>query len=391
MKGKHKNILAHGAAWVFREQLRMRLASLVDWSPLHDPEPGCTAIIGMCSRLPFALDANLRCLYAARWSQLRRIVIAVDATREAFPHVDEQRLRSLYPELDIDVVYYSERQSAVAEKLKLPFVYSWMSWCIALARVRTRDVLIHDYDALVFGTTLAERHAEFVRSGAKMQGVSWYRVNGIEPEDRLATTFEAFADVAWLRSLPPISLFNKIGLKDGRSVDYDTTLAIQDKLLAPQQRTCVPMNLDELVHPSQMIHQYTMFRKLPGQPLPSYSMPMLPFFSYLAGGEQALQRATASLRTAQRDAVDLAGDGTRMNLAQVQALQVDWLLKQMVQALLALRVAPDRRLVDYGSALYDHIRTPADMQWVGDFTSAQRQWIDRARTTDATMARPLMN
>ena len=47
----------------------------------------------------------------------------------------------------------------------------------------------------------------------------------------------------------------------------------------------------------------------------------------------ALPRASASLNSGERDAVDLAGDGTRMNLAQLGTGQVDWLLKQMLQAM----------------------------------------------------------
>ena len=382
MQGKYRNIAVHCAAWLLREFTRGRLARLVRWSPLIEPEPGCTAIIGMCSRLPYALDANLRCLYAARWPELRRVVIVIDATRVTFPHVDEQRLRAIYPEFGIDVLHYSSKQAGVAERLKLPFVYAWLSWCIALANVRTRHLLIHDYDALVFGATLADRYKEFVHSNAKVQGVSWYQANGINPEDKLATTFEAIADTAWLRSLTPVSLFNKIGIKDGRSVDYDITLYAQDRRLTPEQRTCVPMSLEGLVHPSQMIHQYTMFRRNPGKPLPSFSMPMLPFFSYLAGNAHALARAAASLREAALDAIDLAGDGTPMNLAQLGTAQVDWLLKQMVQASMALGMLPDRGLYEYGTALYEHVRASAELHWRGDFTGTQREWIARARLGD---------
>ena len=373
MQGKHSSILKHTAAWLYREKVRHQLSSLVSWSPLADPEPGCTAIIGMCSRLPRVLGANLRCLIAARWPELRRIVIAVDATREAFP-LDAAELMATYPGIEIEVVHYSDAQSRYAEDIKLPFVYSWMSWSIALARVRTRDVLIHDYDALVFGETLRRRYEEFVRSRAMIQGVSWYAVNGLKPDDHLATTFEAFANVPWLRGLPPVSLFNKIGIKDGRSIDYDTTLYIQDRLLRPEQRTCMPMDLDELVHPSQMIHQYTMFRKFPGRPLPSFSMPMLPLFASLSGRPQAFDEATRSLQSAPRDAVDLAGDGTPMNLQHLGVPQVDWTLKQMIQAALLLQLPPNPALMNYGKALYDHVGATAD-QREGDFTPRQREWM----------------
>jgi len=373
MQGKHSSIIKHGAAWLYRERVRHQLSSLVSWSPLTEPASGCTAIIGMCSRLPQVLGANLRCLVAARWPELQRIVIAVDATREAFP-LAEADLLAMAPGLEIKVVHYSEEQSRYAENVKLPFVYSWMSWSIALAEVRTRDVLIHDYDALVFGDTLRSRYMEFLRSGATIQGVSWYAVNGLAAEDRLVTTFEAFVQTSWLRSLPPVSLFNKIGIKDGRSIDYDTTLHIQDRLLRPEQRTCMPMNLDELVHPSQMIHQYTMFRKFPGQPLPSFSMPMLPLFATLSGNVDAFDKAILSLGSALRDAVDLAGDGTHMNLQQLGIPQVAWTLKQMIQAAMMLGMPPNPALMNYGKALYDHVGAPQD-QRQGDFTEPQREWI----------------
>ena len=377
MQGKHKSFIKHSAAWLYRENLRRKIAPLVTWNPIREPEPGCTAIIGMCSRLPSVLGANLRCLVAARWPELRRIIIAVDATQTAFP-LDARALMADCGDVEIEVVHYSDKQSAVAEHLKLPFVYAWMSWCLALARVRTRDVLIHDYDALVFGSTLRSRYDEFARSGAMMQGVSWYGVNGLTAEDRLATTFEAFVNVPWLRGLEPIALFNKIGMKAGRSIDYDTTLYIQDRLLSAKERTCMPMAQAELVHPSQMIHQYTMFRKMPGAPLPSFSMPMLPLFASLAGDDGALAAAAGSLRNAPRDAVDLAGDGTRMNLQFLGRPEVDWTLKQMVQAMLALGAAPSRQLLDYGDALYAHVGVPLADHWKGDFTDDQRDWIRRS-------------
>jgi len=379
MQGKYTNLVRYSAAWLHREVLRARLARVVQWSPLTEPEAGCTAIIGMCSRLPHVLEANLRCLYAARWDQLRRIVITVDATEEAFPSLDVGKLRLNYPGIDIDVLYYSSKQSATAELHKLPYVYSWMSWCIALAEVRTRDVLIHDYDALVLGTALADRHREYCRTNVKYQGVKWYMSNGIVPEDRLGTTFEAFADAVWLRSFAPVLLFNKVGMKGRRSVDYDTALYLQDRFLTLDERGRVPMSKESLVHPSQMIHQYTMFRRQPGQQLPSFSMPMLPYFEFLAGNRDALRRATKSLLSDPRDAVDLANDGTRMNLSELIKRQVDWQLKEMIQGLLGLNIPPDRSLMEYGTALYQHLGVPPEQQWEGDFTEEQLAWMRDAR------------
>lgn len=379
MQGKYSNYIQYAIAWLAREQLRSRLTGVVEWDPLRKAEPGCTVVIGMCSRLPDVIIANLRCVAASRWPDLKALIVTVDSTALRSGEAIEQAARQLLPDLKVEFFYYSKEQSSLAERLKLPYVYSWLSWCLAIRGVRTEHLLIHDYDALILGTTLEQRYAEFRRSNSKVQGISWYSVNGAEPADRLATTFEQFCDVAWLRSLRPLDLFNKIRLKNQRSIDFDTTLDAQDRLLSESERQVVPMNQDELVHPSQMIHQYTMFRRHPARALPCFSMPMIPFFSHLGGATRAISQATDALESSPHTDVDLFGDGTRVNLHQLDVLQTDWALKQMVQASLKLSIAPHHELYAYGIALYRSARAPEAMYWKGDFTAAQRAWIEAAR------------
>ena len=374
MQGKYRNRGTLAAFWTWRELLRWRLRSMVKWEPLKAAGPGCTVVIGMCSRLPDVLGANLRCLAASRWSDLRALIIAVDATRtRAFDEI-EANARSYFPEVPVAFVYYSKEQSAFAERLKLPFVYSWMSWCLAIAKVQTRHLLIHDYDALIVGPALGARYDEFCHSEAKVQGIRWYDGNGILPEDRLCTTFELFCDVEWFRSMPPLSHFNKVSLRGDRSVDYDTTLWVQARL-AEDQRQIIPMDLNELVHPSQMIHQYTMFRRLGPVPLPCFSMPMIPFFSALGGRTDAITRATQALDSMPASNIELFSDGNHLNLERLDVAQVDWAIKQMVQTSLRLAIPPPRDFYAYGSALYKAARAPEALHWVGDFTDAQRAWI----------------
>jgi hypothetical protein len=382
MRGKHKNLLVHALAGFYRERLRWKIARLVAWQPLQHAEPGCTAIIGLSSRLPHVLGANMRCLYKSRWPELKRVLVTVDSTEEMFPREALRESIEAYPELQIEVLYYSPLQSAMAEQLKLPYVYSWLSWCIALSRVSTEHVLIHDYDALILGRTLEARYKRFVASDAKVQGIAWYKTNGIEPDDHLATTFEAFFDTKWLRSLRPVQLFNKLRLVNGRSIDFDTTLDAQLMLLKRSERTIVPMALDELVHPSQMIHQYTMFRRDPGKALPCGSIPMIPFFAFLGGNDEMLLHATQLLESGQGKDIDFLKDGTRINLTQLDLAMVDWQLKQMIQACLGLQIPPDSRIYRYGSALYRMIHTAEPDIWKGDFTALQRAWIDSASRAD---------
>ena len=358
---------------------------MVAWQPLRQPIPGCTAIIGVCSQLPDVLLANLRCLHASRWPELKSVVLAVDCQRSDFPPEIESRVRELYPDLQTRFVFYSARQAAMAESLKLPFVYSWLSWSIALATVETEDVLIHDYDALILGPTLQARYRQFVADktsvAAKVQGISWYKGNGVLESDRLATTFEAFFDAVWMRSLQPIDLFHHLRVVADRSIDFDTTLEAQMRLLTPSQRTIMPMPLEQLVHPSQMIHQYTMFRRAPGRPQPCGSTVMIPFFVELGGREGAIAHATAALETEPRESCRFIQHGPPINLTQLDVAMIDWLLKQMVQVCLAIPTPAATQLYRYGVALYRIVAAQPEQVWRGDFTPEQRAWIDEASST----------
>ena len=70
-------------------------------------------------------------------------------------------------------------------------------------------------------------------------------------------------------SFRPIRLFNKVKSHAGRFVDYDIILDIQHNETTDSERGIVPMPPEDFVHPSQMVHQYTMFRRFPwrGTPL----------------------------------------------------------------------------------------------------------------------------
>lgn len=381
MQGKHRNPLLHAAAWSKSWRLRRRLSGLVQWEPMDQPLSGCTVIIGMCSRLPHVLTANLRCLAKSRWTELRAVVVAVDATDLVDRQAIERRAQQLFSDIPVQFTYYSKHQSRVADDIRLPCPYAWLSWCIALREVKTQHTLIHDYDALILGKTLQERYKTFCTSNAKVQGITWYATNGVEPSDRLATTFEQFCDSQWLRSLHPLELFNVLRIKNGRSIHYDITLDVQERLLDRGDRQIMPMNADELVHPSQMIHQYTMFGKYPARSLPCSAMPMIPFFSFLGGDDRAFDRAVGALRHDDYRDVDLFGDGTRVNLSELDVAAVDWSCKQMVQAALKLGVEPNPSIYAYGVALYGCAKASAADLWAGDFTSQQRQWIEAASAT----------
>lgn len=386
MLGKYSGWPRFIGAYAHREFLRARLRGAVSWAPPRRLDDGCTAIVGMCHRLPGVLVGNLRCLLAAAWPSLKRVVIVVDGPQGCVAPELERQAKALGTEaIPVDIYYYTAHQARLSESLRLPYVFSWLSWSIALGECRTQHALIHDYDALVFGDTLRLRYEEFVRSNAVVQGIRWYTGNGIGTDDRLATTFEAFVDVGWIRVHHPLASFHKISYVDGVSRDYDTLLHLQHVHTPSSRRTTMPMPAESLVHPSQMIHQYTMFRRAPGAVQACAALPMIPFFEFLSGDSDALKKAADRLAeqvqeaAGERKLARFLGDDTLVNLARLEVSHVDWDLKQMVQACMLRGVEPFSDLYRYGCQLYKVCDTPADRVWVGDFSEAQREWVERCR------------
>jgi len=359
---------------------RYRISKLLSWKPLSPLESGCTAIIAMCSRMPYVLGANLDCLNKNQWQALKEVLIAVDAEKGALPAGFEQDIIEKFPQLKITFLYYNQQQAKLSAKISDPFIYSWLSWGICLNHVRTKTVLIHDYDALLLSSqALEKRYQAFLASNAKIQGITWYKTNGFATDDHLATTFEAFAEVNWIRSFPPIMGYNKVGTFKGRRVDYDTYLDIQANHTPIEQRTMMPMSIEEVVHPSQMITQYMRFRNTPGKKLACFAVTMIPLFYFLSGQQNAIINATQALQRNHLERVDLLSDGVLMNFTLLDTQAVDFMLKLMVQALLGLEVKPFKELIDYGTALYRVCKTPTNQVWVGDFTASQREWIENAK------------
>ena len=141
------------------------------------------------------------------------------------------------------------------------------------------------------------------------------------------------------------------------------------------------MGQTDLMHPSQMVHQYTMFRRQPGDRLPCASIPMIPFFEALHAGPAPLERSLRQIRGRQPGSKTFAFllDNLLVNFGQLTTEQVDWALKQMVQACLCRDSPPNPVLYAYGEELYVLADTPAEGVWRGDFTPEQRRWIEQSR------------
>ena len=182
MKGKYSNLLLYKMYQAHRLIRRYQISNLVEWNSTETDqalEPGCTVLLGMCSKLPTLIYANLACLQKAKWDQLKAVYIIVDCQKCDLEIGTEEKVIRSFPDLNISFFYYSEQQSQQAERLKLPYLYAWMSWCIGLKHTNTQSILIHDYDALILSNTvLQQRYQKFQAQQAKVQGIEWYHKNG---------------------------------------------------------------------------------------------------------------------------------------------------------------------------------------------------------------------
>ncbi|MBV8267730.1 MAG: hypothetical protein JO252_15500 [Planctomycetaceae bacterium] len=354
------------------------MRNLIAWDSALPLEPGCTALIGMCSRFPDVLPSNLICLNDNAWPELKEAIIVVDNLEGSLPAELERRVAAICTNFVVRFLYYDDRQFRTAERYCLPYVYCWLSWCIGLAQCTTTHVLLHDYDALILSDFLERRYRRFVEEKLKIQGIAFVNRNGVVGEDRLAATFDAFVDVAWLRSFPPIRLLNKVKSHAGRLIDYDITLDVQHNEITDSERDIVPMPLEDFVHPSQMVHQYTMFRRHPAKALPCFSVPMIPFYEYISVGKAALSRAIAQIRSRTSKCFPFLGEGLLIDFERLDVVQVDWCLKQIVQCCIGRKIEPFPELYQYGLELYHLVESPEASIWVGDFTEEQRAGIERS-------------
>ncbi|MBF0485069.1 MAG: hypothetical protein HQL16_01015 [Candidatus Omnitrophica bacterium] len=358
--GKYNNWYFYLIAKAYRIFIRMLIAPLVTWKSQSSVEDGCTAIIGLCSSLPWILPANLRGLRLAKWPELKEVIIVVDRFRDDFFASFEEGMMKEFKDLNIRFIYYGFFQKTMADILKLPYVNSWLSWCIAIRETKTSSFFIQDYDALLLGDVLSARYLDFKESKSVFYAVSWYgEANGIVKSDNLGVTFEAFVDTSWARSQKAIQIFNRIGLINDRPVDFDTFLYLQSRYSDISQRKAVAMTDGGLVHPSQMISQYTVYKRRPGHPWDCSALVMIPFFYYVSGQQDIFRKALMNIRSRKGMVIELLADGCLMNFENLETEHLNRILDLILQGFGGLGIPLFEDFYNYGNAFYDLIETPA--------------------------------
>lgn len=102
---KYQTLRQFLIAKLHKDIKRYRISKLLSWEPLSPLESGCTAIIAMCTRMPYVLAANLNCLNKSQWQELKEVLITVDAEKGALPEGFEEDIVQKFPQLKITFIY----------------------------------------------------------------------------------------------------------------------------------------------------------------------------------------------------------------------------------------------------------------------------------------------
>ncbi len=274
------------------------LSTTVAWEPPGQLADGYSIAMACVASLAPLAVANFRLCAKNCGPRLCELIAVFDCRPENIPECVVEAASEISSSIKVTLVGYDARQYRVNRLAKHGWVYAWTSWCLAIARSKTRAVIIHDLDALPIGPMLFEQiYDHWVLANAEFCGINLYSGNGVDEEMGLVRTSELAFDSDYIRRrFRPIDLFNKMRHVDGRLVNFDTMLHAQWKSL---RRVVQPIDEVKLVHPSQLICQYNDLisgrSDLAGR---NHSLPVLPYFLYLGGDATWLRVVGSQLKDA---------------------------------------------------------------------------------------------
>ncbi len=326
MRGKYSNILSHTLARLRRIPMNALLRHQVAWEPMPNPEPGYTPIIGCMAAIPEVALANVRLISRMDLSSAKEVILVFDRPPALMPEGFAERLDEARGGMPVRLLHYTDAQHAAADRIRWGWVYAWMSWTTGIANATTRHVILHDLDAMPIDPGFFERRYKLaLESDATFFGIRWYRGNGIEHADRLTTTFEMVMDAARVREASePYQAFNRIDLFNGKSVEFDTFLYTQSIIGNAEQ---APIDETDVVHPSQMICQYTdLLAGRNTHAMPTTNLPLMPAYMSLGGRGDLL--ASISDHLASGGDHRLPFLGAELDVSALTVKHLDWLEAQ---------------------------------------------------------------
>ena len=329
LKGKYRTWRAYYTARARRFLIRGLIRGLVRWRPLCAPCPGYSLVVACHHRFPEMLIASLHLLVKQDLTHLDSMIIAFDAVRDGRLAIMETRMCDQFPQLRIRFLYQSPLQARILRTISWGWVDCWLSYCKGIGAVTTRYVMLHDMDAMLLRPGIVEeRYSTIQERRDQYLGYRWYQGSGIEQSDQIAFIVELMLDAAFLRDrFRPIDLFNNITMYNTKTVDLDTLLYPQ---VVAGRRSVLPLSEEDMVHPSQVISQFTYLANRPGYvPPEGNNLFFIPYFLHLAGDSSVLEDLTESLLT--NDPHEIPFFGHRMDMTRLTPVHLRWIIKQTIR------------------------------------------------------------
>ena len=334
--------------------IRLLIKPLLRWQPLEATAPGYTIVVACHWRFPEMFEASLLFLAKQDLRDFHSLICAIDAPKSVSLELATQQIQAKFPTLRITFLFQTRIQSLVLRRINWGWVDCWLSYCKGLAQVSTRYVMLHDMDAMLLDPGFIRQRYECITSKQlDFLGVRWYTYNGLEESDRLLYVVEMMLDVQWLRRhFAPIDLFNKLYYIGKRRLDLDTLIYPQIQSTAKME---MPIGVDQWVHPSQVISQFTYLVARPGYiPPVANNLFFIPYFMHLAGYPTAMREQSEHLARAV-DGSTVVFFGHVMNMKNMTREHFAWIKKQVEQVEISFagRVRDD--VSSYLTAISDKI------------------------------------
>lgn len=343
MNGKYRSRKSYAAARLKRGALRLLLSRLLRWEPMRSRHEGYTLIVACHGPLAEMMLPSIDLLARQDLTNLRRLIVSFDAPEDPRLRQLAKTLAQQYPHLNSAFVFQTQRESRLLRRIDWGWIDCWLSYAKGIGAADTRYAILHDMDAMLIRPDLIERRYQLIREREDhFLGIRWYKGNGIVAEDQLAYIVEMAFDAEFLRrECRPLDLFNVIGRLDDRTVDFDTLLYPQTRT---PRRSVEHIDEEEMVHPSQVVSQYTMLNRRDYVPPAANNALFIPYFYYLAGQPRHLRSARASLDSAE-PRIPLLNKS--MDISRLSPLHADWLTEQAMRIEGAIAAESRREIIGY--------------------------------------------
>lgn len=314
-------------AWFRYLPMNLSLPGLVKWSPLENAKSGYSVIIGCMNNMPEVVAANVAFISKMRLPNMHRLILVFDVEEKQIEY--KEKILEIAGDLPVQILGYNSKQASVAGFFAWGWVYAWLSWTSGIAVTDTKYALIHDLDAMPIDPELFEDLYEAIKDTDYMfQGIRPYVGKYLPEGVEFVRTFEMIVDVQKLRrDFSPFEVFNKIRWTDGHYYLYDTFLHIQSRVKSC--RLELKRGEDKLVHPSQLISQYTDLHKnrvTKGFWEKYGNLPLFPIYNFLGGNPELMDSITSHLESTKDP--ELPFEGKQVNFSGLPSGHWSWLWQQ---------------------------------------------------------------